>query len=230
MMIKQLHQAQSIALVSITFCLLAPILVRLTQVIGKTTSAFVRTLWDYVRGTCLEVTHWAKRNAILDEENVLDRRVQLLAFLIVSRKPIKGILQDGGMEKDRVKAIQEGKIVKVATEAVGIRIFRPRPMFALGAYARALQLCTAMQYSFSPSIGVSAVINYGALNIMRVKWVTYFVIGWATTPYLWKLFGARRPTLPPTLPTAAIEAEEKLLESEDDFNGRDEDMEDSNSS
>eukprot|EP00814_Leptocylindrus_danicus_P008350 CAMPEP_0116021786 /NCGR_PEP_ID=MMETSP0321-20121206/10597_1 /TAXON_ID=163516 /ORGANISM="Leptocylindrus danicus var. danicus, Strain B650" /LENGTH=230 /DNA_ID=CAMNT_0003492729 /DNA_START=346 /DNA_END=1038 /DNA_ORIENTATION=+ len=230
MMMKHLHQAQSIALVSITFYLLAPILVRLTYVIGKGTSDFVRTLWDYVRGTCHEVVHWAKRNTVLDEDNVLDRRVQLLSFLIVSRKSIKGILQDGGMEKDRVKAIQEGKIVKVATEAVGIRIFRPRPMFALGAYTRALQLCTAMQCSFSPSIGVSAVINFGALNIMRVKWVTYFVIGWATTPQLWKLFGARRPTLPPTPQTTAIEAEEKLLGSEDDFSGRDEDMEDSNSS
>lgn len=210
--LKYFRQAQPAAIVTVTFYLLAPTAVRLTDVTGKTTTTFVHSIWNCVRNTCDRVVQWAKRNTVLNQEGVLHERTQFLAFIIVSREIIIGILQDAGTEKDRVKAIQEGKIVKVATEAIGIRMFRPRPMFALGAYARALQLCTTMQYSFSPSIGVSAVINYGALNIMRVKWVAYFVVGWATTPHLWKLFGACSPiALPPTLTTTREQLENKEL-------------------
>lgn len=90
------------------------------------------------------------------------------------------------------EVFQEGKLVQVAYEAFGTwRLFRPSELFALGAFARAIQLCTPFQYSFDPSVGVAALVNFGSINIMRrAKWVAYFVIGWTTTPRLWRYCGA----------------------------------------
>lgn len=99
--LKYFRQAQPAAIVTVTFYLLAPTAVRLTDVTGKTTTTFVHSIWNCVRNTCDRVVQWAKRNTVLNQEGVLHERTQFLAFIIVSREIIIGILQDAGTEKDR---------------------------------------------------------------------------------------------------------------------------------
>jgi hypothetical protein len=64
-----------------------------------------------------------------------------------------------------------------------------------------LQLCTPLGKVIDPSIGVGAGINACAL-LAGSRWVKPFILGWATTKWIWTWLGARqvdRAYLPITL-------------------------------
>ncbi|KAG7367673.1 hypothetical protein IV203_030344 [Nitzschia inconspicua] len=78
---------------------------------------------------------------------------------------------------------------------------RPRLLYAIGALVRALQLCTPLRKVIDPCIGVGAGVNLCAL-LAGSRWVQPFVLGWATTKWLWTWLGAcqvERAFLPITL-------------------------------
>ena len=70
---------------------------------------------------------------------------------------------------------------------------KPRVSFAIGAMFRALQLTTAFQYVFDPSIGVGFGLNLLALWA-KSRWPATIVLGWTLTKPMWKIFGACPPS------------------------------------
>ena len=65
---------------------------------------------------------------------------------------------------------------------------KPRVSFAIGAVFRALQLTTAFQYVFDPSIGVGFGLNLLALWA-KSRWPATIVLGWTVTKPFWKILG-----------------------------------------
>lgn len=70
---------------------------------------------------------------------------------------------------------------------------RPRVSFAIGAALRALQLTTAFQHVFDPSVGVGFGLNLLCLYA-KSRWPSTIVLGWALTKPFWKVLGASPPT------------------------------------
>ncbi|CAB9504468.1 expressed unknown protein [Seminavis robusta] len=70
---------------------------------------------------------------------------------------------------------------------------KPRVSFAIGAALRALQLTTAFQYVFDPTIGVGFGLNLLCLYA-KSRWPATIVLGWAISKPLWKVLGANPPS------------------------------------
>ena len=184
-----------------------PLLARLVSITGQCLSWILPKI---SRGTCLcienalhslcellledtssfECSNLSNCDEICEEKKLgfLRTKFQVMTFTVVAWRAICDIARD--FEKQiNPNQNQRGKSSPIMTSM--FVVFNPREIFALGAFARALQICTPIQFVFDPSVGTAALIVYGALNIMRRgKWFAYFVIGWTTTPRLWKLFGA----------------------------------------
>jgi hypothetical protein len=58
----------------------------------------------------------------------------------------------------------------------------------VGALARGLQQSSSLRKSFNPTIGVGAMINFGAA-ILDERWLNYIVTGWFVSGGMWSLFG-----------------------------------------
>ena len=84
------------------------------------------------------------------------------------------------------------KMLESLVASVKFQFFPPRTLFLTGALARGLSQTTRLKYVFSPTIGVGALINVGAL-IFQERWIRNIVIGWYTSGSLWTLVGARSP-------------------------------------
>lgn len=69
---------------------------------------------------------------------------------------------------------------------------KPRVSFAVGAGFRALQLTTAFQYVFDPTIGVGLGLNILCLYA-KSRWPATIVLGWCLSKPLWKIVGASPP-------------------------------------
>ena len=75
------------------------------------------------------------------------------------------------------------------------RYINRKKLVVIGALARGLQLCTGIEYAFDPSIGVSALINFGAAWA-DLLWVRSYVIGWTLSSELWKICGVNKARSP----------------------------------
>ena len=127
--------------------------------------------------------------------SVLSFPAQCLFFTIVSTDAFLAILQDHNTIRATInKATASDRIKEVASELVSVVAWRmsPREIFAIGAGLRAFQLCTGLQFSFDPSVGVMALINLGAM-FLKWRWLSQLVVGWTITPTVWKFCGARAP-------------------------------------
>ena len=184
-----------------------PLLARLVSITGQYLSWILPKI---SRGTCLcienllhslcellleDTSSFECSNVSNCDENREEKKLgflrtkfQVITFTVVAWRAMCDTARD--FEKQiNPSQNQRGKSSPIMTSM--FVIFNPREIFALGAFARALQICTPIQFIFDPSVGTAALIVYGALNIMRRgKWFAYFVIGWTSTPRLWKLFGA----------------------------------------
>jgi len=127
--------------------------------------------------------------------SVLSFPAQCLFFTIVSTDAFLAILQDYNTIRATVnKVTASDRIKEVASELVSVVAWKmsPREIFAIGAGLRAFQLCTGLQFSFDPSVGVAALINLGAI-FLKWRWLSQLVVGWTITPAVWKFCGARSP-------------------------------------
>ncbi len=67
------------------------------------------------------------------------------------------------------------------------RFFPPRTLFFAGALARGLQQSSSLKKSFHPTVGVGAMINFGAAALDE-RWINYIVSGWFISGSMWTLF------------------------------------------
>ena len=72
------------------------------------------------------------------------------------------------------------------------RFFPSRSLFFVGALARGLQQSSSLKKSFSPTLGVGAVINIGA-TALDEKWINHIVSGWFISERIWTFFGSENP-------------------------------------
>lgn len=187
---------------------LAPILLVSAEALGndaaeciKAGAAFTPSVltWFQKRTTngvdLLIQTYIVKPVATDEKENgtkfVLSFPVQCVLFSIAS---IDAFIAIATNRNAAIKGTNTpGEILKeVASDIISFWKVSPQELFAIGAGLRALQLCTALQYSFDPSVGVAALINFGA-TVLKWRWLAQLVVGWTITPNLWKLCGARQP-------------------------------------
>eukprot|EP00977_Amphora_coffeiformis_P011748 scaffold2868_cov171-Amphora_coffeaeformis.AAC.1 len=70
---------------------------------------------------------------------------------------------------------------------------KPRVTFTIGAMLRALQLTTAFQYVFDPSVGMGFGLDVLFL-FAQSKWPATIVLGWSVTKPFWKALGANPPS------------------------------------
>ena len=70
---------------------------------------------------------------------------------------------------------------------------KPRVSYCIGAILRALQMTTALQFVFDPSIGVGLGLDILCLAVAQSKWPATIVLGWATTRSFWQVLGAAPP-------------------------------------
>ena len=73
---------------------------------------------------------------------------------------------------------------------------KPRVSFAIGAILRALQMTTAFQYVFDPTIGVGLGLDL-VCYLAQSRWPATIVLGWSVTPRLWHALGAAPPSSRP---------------------------------
>ena len=72
------------------------------------------------------------------------------------------------------------------------RFFPSQTLFFTGALARGLQQSSNLKQSFNPTVGVGAVINFGATTLEE-RWLNYIVSGWFMSGSIWTLFGSQIP-------------------------------------
>ena len=70
--------------------------------------------------------------------------------------------------------------------------FPPRTLFFAGAFDRGLQQSSSLKKSFNPTVGVGAIINFGAAALDE-RWINYIISGWFVSGNVWSLFGSDDP-------------------------------------
>ncbi len=86
------------------------------------------------------------------------------------------------------------QIIKSLLSKIQTRFFPPRTLFFVGALARGLQKSSSLKKSFNPTVGVGAIINFGAAALDE-RWINYIVTGWYISGNMWTLFGSKEPEI-----------------------------------
>ena len=55
--------------------------------------------------------------------------------------------------------------------------------------ARGLQQSSSLKTSFNPTVGVGAMINFGA-TVLEERWINYIITGWFISGGMWTLVGS----------------------------------------
>lgn len=85
--------------------------------------------------------------------------------------------------------IRNKPTLKNVVSKIQTRFFPPKTLIFVGALARGLQQSSSLRKSFNPTVGVGAMINFGAL-ILDERWLNYIVTGWFVSGGMWSLFGS----------------------------------------
>lgn len=97
-------------------------------------------------------------------------------------------------EQNRPVAGNQNKIIQSMVANIQTRFFPPRTLFFAGALARGLQQSSTLKKTFHPTVGVGAIINFGA-TALDERWINYVVSGWFISGNMWSLFGSSDETL-----------------------------------
>jgi hypothetical protein len=73
---------------------------------------------------------------------------------------------------------------------------KPRVSFAIGAVLRGLQMTTALQYVFDPTVGVGFGLQL-VCYLVRSRWPSTLILGWSLSPKIWHFLGAAPPSSRP---------------------------------
>lgn len=117
---------------------------------------------------------------------VLTRKWQAIFYFVSTWIEIPR--NDPYSHRNRPKTMSSGGIIK----AITARYINKRKLVVLGACARALQICTSIEYIFNPSVGVCAMLNVGAVW-SNFRWVRNFINGWTLSAEMWRIVGAKKP-------------------------------------
>lgn len=125
----------------------------------------------------------------VEDEVVLTTAAQAIMYVTSAVSAINPYLRGA---PPLTRATTVGEAVTTAVENVRYRWCPPRTLFLTGALARGMHLSSSLAYTFHPTYGLLALINAGAI-VSKERWIACIVAGWATTPSIWKLFGAKPP-------------------------------------
>lgn len=159
---------------------------------GKCIVRFCTTLAEHFARSLRSNLLFAACVEEADEGLVLKPNVQILFFCLASTDAIHAIITNRPSRYERYPPGSVDSLVAAAKEQVTVRFFSPRALFVSGSFARAVQLCTNVQFAFDPSIGVCALANCGATWI-QARWFPRIVVGWTASERIWRLCGAKPP-------------------------------------
>ena len=205
-MFDRLIRVGSISISCIGMSILAPILLVATEALGKDSVSCIKAAMALSPSAVTsQVLELMEQKSIVTPVTlagkehkttlVLSFPAQCLLFGLASMEAFSAIIADNNNNALKGKITPGERLKEVASDIISFWKISPRELFAIGAGLRALQLCTSLQYSFDPSVGVAALINIGA-TLIKFRWIPQLVVGWTITPNLWKLCGARPPTCP----------------------------------
>jgi hypothetical protein len=151
--------------------------------------------WNVAKGDHNDITDPQNRRSVY---LIVSQRWSRFLYILSAVNPFLAVFfNDYSQMCDFIPHIQTAKNVNVLSRTYETLFFfarlRPRVSFAIGAAFRALQLTTAFQYIFDPSVGVGFGLNLLCLYA-KSRWPATIVLGWALSKPVWKVLGACPPT------------------------------------